>query len=106
MQDPSPEDIIAGHQAFRQNEPRDAMYRTAAFLVNYFWGQPAEMANGLGVLLLTWNRAFYRNNDFNLDKLEKCLSASMELLKQYRNKEISSYEANYDDDNIKHLFSE
>jgi hypothetical protein len=106
MEDPSPEDIIAGHQAFRQNEPRDAMYRTAAFLVKHFWGQPAEMANGLGVLLLTWNGAFYRGDVFSLDRLEQCISANMELLKQYRNKEISSYETSRDGDNIKHLFIE
>ena len=49
-----------GYRVFQTREYRDAMYRTATFLVEHFWGQPWEMADGMRVLLLTWNQAFYR----------------------------------------------
>ena len=52
------DDVIAGILAFQENGRRDAMYKVAAFLVRYFRGKPSDMADGLGVLLLTWNQAF------------------------------------------------
>ena len=55
MPDPTPAEFARGYQAFQTREPRDAMYRIATFLVEHFWGQPRDMADGLGVLLLTWN---------------------------------------------------
>lgn len=33
------------------------MYNVARFLIDPFWGDPAQMAEGLGVLLLTGNQA-------------------------------------------------
>jgi hypothetical protein len=38
----TPDEFRRGHQAFRDKERRDAMYKTAAFLVNHFWGTPAQ----------------------------------------------------------------
>ena len=35
------------------------------------------MADGLGVLLLTWNNAFYRFGSFAFDELEKCIFAGV-----------------------------
>jgi len=55
-----PVEVIRGSQAFRDHERRDAMYKVATFLVDHFWGAPAEMTDALGVLLLTWNQALYR----------------------------------------------
>src|SRR5690348_15776111 len=56
----SPEELQKGCLAFQQRERRDAMYKTATFLVKHFWGKPTEVAEGLGVLLFVWNHAFYR----------------------------------------------
>src|SRR5262245_186831 len=44
----SPEELQNGCLAFQQRERRDAMYKTATFLVKYFWGKPTEVAEGLG----------------------------------------------------------
>jgi hypothetical protein len=54
------DDIVAGVSAFATREPRDAMYRVATKLIEFSWGDHEEVADGLGVLLLTWNQAFYR----------------------------------------------
>ena len=61
METITPEKLKEGCHAFQQKERRDAMYKTDTFLVQHFWGKPAEVAEGLGVLLCIWNHAFYRN---------------------------------------------
>lgn len=60
-----PRKVQAGSEAFRAYERRDAMYKVATFLVEHHWGKPGEMANALGVVLLTWNNAFYRYGSFD-----------------------------------------
>ena len=57
---PSKSEFESGVLAFRDHDKRDAMYVTARFLVEHFWGQPSKTADSLGVFLLTWNQAFYR----------------------------------------------
>ena len=64
------EEFCKGIEEFGKREKRDAMYKVATFIISYYWGKPFDMANGLGVLLLTWNQAFYRYGTFDFDKLE------------------------------------
>ena len=59
-----------GCDEYERREKRDSMYKVATFLVSHFWGKPNDVADGLGVLLLTWNQAFYRYGIFDFDKLE------------------------------------
>jgi hypothetical protein len=80
MKIPSPEEFRRGYQEFQRREKGDAMYKIASFLADHFWGKPAEMADGLGVLLLTWNQALYRYGSFDFDKLEKCMADNLYLL--------------------------
>jgi hypothetical protein len=80
-----------GYLAFRGKERRDAMYKTATFLVRHFWGKFAEIADGLGVLLLTWNNAHYRYGSFDFQLLEKTLADNQQLLASFRNRHIFSY---------------
>ena len=87
---PSKEEFIKGIKEFEKHEKRDAMYKVARFLVNYFWEKPADMANGLGVLLLTWNQAFYRYGNFDFEKLEECIRNNLTELNEYRNRYILS----------------
>jgi len=94
-----------GYLAFQKREKRDSMYRTATFLVAHFWGKPAEMADSLGVLLLTWNHAFYRYGIFDFDKLEACISKNLSSLDKYRNSSILNY-TSADDKAIEHLFQQ
>ena len=105
MNIPSLSELSQGCQEFQRREKRDAMYKTASFLVAYFWRKPAEMADSLGVLLLTWNQAWYRYGSFDFDRLEKCIADNLQLLDQYRERSILTYSSS-DDNNIKYLFQE
>lgn len=88
--EPTPSELERGYRAFQAHEPRDAMYKTARFLVEHFWGQPREMADGMGVLLLTWNQAFYRYGFFDFELLEETLRANMPAIGSFRPRDIQS----------------
>lgn len=105
MSTPTPAIFRKGYLAFQKREKRDSMYRTATFLVAHFWRKPAEMADSLGVLLLTWNHAFYRYGIFDFDKLQECISKNLSLLDQYRHSSILNYTP-VDDTAIEHLFQQ
>jgi hypothetical protein len=96
-------EFVRGYKAFEERESRDAMYKVASFIIKKSWGKPAEMADGLGVLLLTWNNAFYRYGPFDYDALESCIRKNLRLLKTYRRREIQSLSVE-DEDTIKQLF--
>src|SRR5690348_13105033 len=80
MEIPTAMQLARGCNAFGQHEQRDAMYKTATFLVGHFWGRPAKMADSLGVLLLTWNQAFYRYGSFDFGRLEQCIAENLRAL--------------------------
>jgi hypothetical protein len=46
------------------------------------------MADGLGVLLLTWNQAFYRYGLFSFDKLERCINRNRTVIASFRSRNI------------------
>jgi hypothetical protein len=96
---------LAGHNEYAEWERRDAIYKTATFLVENYWGRPAEVAEGLGVLLLVWNSAHYRYGSFDFDSLEKCIADNQEVLNEYRSRNILSYTPN-DDAKIGQLFEQ
>lgn len=98
-------ELKAGYTAFQEHEVRDAMYKTATFLVKNFWGKPKEMSDGLGVLLLTWNNAFYRYGLFDFNALEKCISHNQQTLNDYCKRNILDYTP-ADDDAIKSLYEQ
>jgi hypothetical protein len=87
---PTPSEFERGFREFQAREPRDAMYKTATFLVEHFWGHPREMADGMGVLLLTWNQAFYRYGSFGFGLLEGALRTNMPVIKNLRTRMIES----------------
>lgn len=78
------EQLRAGCIAFASREHRDAMYRIAVLLVNQTWGKPAEVADALGVILLTWNQAFYRYGPPDFDHIESFLRARENEIFGYR----------------------
>ena len=102
---PTKEEFIRGINEFEKHEKRDAMYKVATFLISYFWGNPSDMADGLGVLLLTWNQAFYRYGNFDFDKLEKCIRNNLKNLKNFRTRSITSL-SKTDEPDIKAMFDE
>lgn len=97
--------FIKGCNEFERHEKREAMYKVATFLINNSWGKPYDMANGLGVLLLTWNQAFYRYGFFDFDKLETCIENNLKKLTDFRRRNILDYSVN-DNSNIKGLFKD
>jgi hypothetical protein len=101
----SQDDFRNGCLAYQEKEKRDAMYKVATFLVEHYWGNTAEMADSLGVLLLTWNQAFYRYGPFSFDNLEKCLSENWNLFNTFRNRDILSFSFE-DEKPIRHLFKQ
>ena len=101
----SPEELQKGCLAFQQRERRDAMYKTATFLVKHFWGKPTEVAEGLGVLLCVWNHAFYRLGSFDYDLLEKCIAKNQAVLDRFRHRNILTHSLD-DDGLIRSLFQE
>lgn len=92
-------------KAFRKRERRDSMYHVATYLVTNFLNQPAMLTDGLGVLLLTWNQAFYRYGSFDFKKLEKCLIKNKKTINHFRNRKIFSI-SDGDKIYIKKLFNE
>jgi len=104
MDIPSREEFLRGCDEFEKYEKRDAMYKVASFLVSHFWGKPSDMADGLGVLLLTWNQAFYRYGVFDFDKLEKSITDDLQKIENFRNRYISSLSRS-DEGDIKQLFN-
>ena len=90
MDIPSREEFIRGCEEYERHEKRDAMYKVATFLVCHFWGGPVDMADGLGVLLLTWNQAFYRYGLFDFDNLEECIADNLQAIEGFRNRDILS----------------
>jgi len=105
MNIPNCEEFLRGCEEYEKHEKRDAMYKVATFLVSHSWGKPADMADGLGVLLLTWNQAFYRYGIFDFDKLEKCITDNLPTIEGFRDRDILSLSSS-DEYDIKYLFAE
>ena len=101
---PTKEEFIKGVEEFKKYEKRDAMYKVATFLVSYFWGNPSDMADGLGVLLLTWNQAFYRYGNFDFDKLEECIKKNLNKFEKFRKRDITTLSES-DEAEIKAIFN-
>jgi hypothetical protein len=87
---PTINEIKKGHQEFQRHEQRDAMYKTASFLVSHFWDNNASVADGMGVLLLTWNQAFYRYGSFDFDRLEQVIKSNKSNIQNYRSRDIGT----------------
>lgn len=105
MQIPDKNTFITGCKEFEIHEKRDSMYKVATFLLEHFWGKTENMADGLGVLLLTWNQAFYRYGELDFDDLELFLEKNMPIIESFKKRDIISLS---DDDakTIKTLFNQ
>lgn len=105
MNIPTEQEFLEGVKQYELNEKRDAMYKVATFLITHHWGNPAEMADALGVLLLTWNQAFYRYGSFDFDELERTIDRNLPLLSEFRKRNILSLTPE-DESTIRRLFNE
>jgi len=105
MSTPSKKEFIKGINEFEKREKRDAMYKIATFLIEHFWNNSSRMADSLGVLLLTWNQAFYRYGSFDFDILEKCIEKNLKILQKFREMSITDL-SEADEKEIENLFNE
>jgi hypothetical protein len=82
--------LLRGCNSYIDNEGRDAMYRMATFLVSHFFerGDLPRTTEAIGVILLTWNRAFYLGGYMDYNKLEECLGKWNAKLRAYRERDI------------------
>lgn len=96
-------ELLSGCKAFVENEPRDAMYRVAIKILDSSWGNFPEMTDGLGVLLLTWNQALYRYEEFDFQDLEDCIRKSWRDIEGFKVRDIDSL-TSLDEAKIKKLF--
>ncbi len=101
---PNKDEFLKGIKEYRKHEKRDSMYKVASFLVSHFWGKFTDMADGLGVILLTWNQAFYRYGSLDIDELELFLKDNFNDIECYRKRDIFSFNTK-DYDKIKYLFN-
>lgn len=104
MKYPDREEFVNGCKAFETYEKRDAMYKVATFLTSYYWGKPSDMANALGVLLLTWNQAFYRYGSLDFDRLQNTIEENLPILEKFRSKDISNF-SDFEESIINNLFN-
>ena len=100
--------LLEGSEEYIRREKRDSMYKVATFLISQPWTNASwapSIAEGLGVLLLTWNQAFYRYGSFDFDKLEDFMNRYGEVLEQFRKRDIFSFNKS-DEKVVKELFNE
>lgn len=60
------------------------MYKIARELIEQHWGNAEDIADALGVLLMTWNQAAYRYGAFDYARLQAFLEAHAAVLNDYR----------------------
>jgi len=105
MDVPTKEEFTKGCEEFHKQEKREPMYKVATFLIKHYWGKPEDMADGLGVLLLTWNNAFYRYGKLDFDALEKAISKNLKEIERFKSRDISGL-LNTDEKDVIYLFNE
>lgn len=91
MDIPSKNEFFKGCIEYEKHEKRDSMYKVSRFYVSHFGDDTQKIADGLSVLLLTWNGAFYRFGEFDFEKLEKCLDENMDIINSFKNRNIFSF---------------
>jgi len=102
---PEFDELSRGVKEYVKNERRNPMYKIAINLVSGSWPNSANVTDGLGVLLLTWNQAFYRYGSFDFNKLEQCIVTNTKKIESFRNRDIFSLEDS-DEKDIIDLFDQ
>jgi hypothetical protein len=90
---PSQAELETARSAFYENELRDLFYRAANYLVSQAFDgdSPLTVGEAIGVLLQTWNQAYYRYHKpskRHLDDLEALIAKYQVRLLRWRNTSI------------------
>jgi hypothetical protein len=104
---PNVDEFVARCRDFderKKSDPLYKMYGVASFLVQNAWGDPAGMANGVSVLLVTWNWTFFNKyGRYNFDHLTACIAGNLRTLAAYLHRDISTF-ADVDEPYVTNLF--
>ena len=95
--------ISEAHNKYLEEEPRDAMYRVSMRLIEQNWENDEEISEALGVLLLTWNSAFYRYGNLNFDLIQEAISKNKRRLYKLRKTSILKH-SEYAMGNIEEIY--
>lgn len=96
--------VKLGCEAYWANESRDAMYRVAVRLVEEWRDNPADVADAIGVILLTWNQAAYRYGTIDFELIERFIIQQRHILDSFENRSIRSFNMKDDGKTILALF--
>lgn len=89
----------------KKTDPLYKMYGVAGFLVNNAWGDAANIANGVSVLLVTWNWTFFNKyGRYNFDHLTRCIELNLRTLELYRKRDILEFQ-DYDEAPVADIFN-
>src|SRR2546428_1466309 len=100
---PTRREFLRRIRAFRQREQRDAMYTVASRLLALEWGHPERMAQALGVVLLTWNQAFYRYGSPDFGAIKRWIARHLPILRRFRSRRLATLSA-ADSSTVRRLF--
>ena len=103
MKIPTEKEFIEGIEAFHRNEARQSAYDVSMYYLEKHWGDPEEMAKAIEVLLLSWNKMFYKYHSFDINKLKETLHENMDIINNFRKRDISTFK-DEDKEKIKILF--
>lgn len=107
---PSAMEVAAAHEDYRRAEGRDVVYRVAREIVERAFGGEGQftVGEGVAVLLLSWNAAFYRPRPALVrtltDDLDRLVAGNRTQLESYRSRTITSYDPGADAPAVEGLY--
>jgi hypothetical protein len=99
------EKFCEGYKKYEEYAGRDPFYQVATTYLLDHWGSFEHMADAVGILLLNWNKMFYRFGSLDLEKLEKCITNNFVTINSFKDRDISTFSEN-DEQNIRKLFND
>lgn len=82
----------------------DATYRVASRYIRRSWGKTADVADGVKVLLLLWNKAFYDRYRPHFRQLTRALEKNATTINRLRRRSILFYQPKRDARDIRKIF--
>lgn len=102
---PEYEKFCEGYRKYEEYVGRDPFYEVATTYVSDHWGSYEHMADAVGVLLLNWNKMFYRFGSLDLEKLERCITKDFVIINSFKDRNIFTLSEN-DEQKIRKLFND
>jgi len=107
---PSAEEVAAAHEEYLRAEGRDVVYRVAREIIERAYRGEGQftIGEGVAVLLLSWNAAFYRPRPALVrtlaDDLDRLVTGNRAQLESYRTRLITSYDPGADAPTVNGLY--